>query len=329
KGYTKDALLLQDLLRYSQVVNKHSFKKRELYNWVVRHNKEIVDYYNYKKARGRNTTYNNRVHGYENRLDNNVKTLKHLRLISKTGTAPAQKIAAQVDLFKYTKGGILLTLILKSIDLKAVMAVTRNQDKVKEHKKELDTIYENIYKLVDSALRKKESPSSNIFYLILYQKCKGRGIFYKVVERIHYIIDSNEGIADITDLLYRALNAFDLFDKRLDIDLVETFRETIENLDENVKELFLYRMKMFTEGNFEYKLEYLGTELDSKQYEEFRFDIRSDYEHIAVRGYCENCKSNQNLKVYYLDLISSTGLDHMRANCYNCNGTTNLNKFFD
>ena len=47
-----EALLLKDLLRYSLEINEvpsrinTRFKKWELQNWIVRKNKEIVDYYN-------------------------------------------------------------------------------------------------------------------------------------------------------------------------------------------------------------------------------------------------------------------------------------------
>src|SRR5919198_6701197 len=193
-----------------------------------------------------------------------------------------------------------------------------------KYKRQSDTINQDMYELICSALRKKESPASNIFYLKLYEKCKERGIFYKVVERIHHVINSNNEITGITDLLYRAMNAFDIFDKRLESDLLDTIYKTIEDLDEQVKKLFLYRMKIFAENSFERRLENLGTELDSKEYEELRFNLRSKYEQIAFRSYCEICKSNQNLELHYSDLISPTARYNITAKCSNCNRTISL-----
>ena len=52
RHYTEGALLLQDLLRYSLVINElplkqsNPFKLRQLQNWVVRNNKKMVDHYN-------------------------------------------------------------------------------------------------------------------------------------------------------------------------------------------------------------------------------------------------------------------------------------------
>jgi hypothetical protein len=314
KEYTKSAVLLQNFVEYSSI-KKSPFKRSEIYNWIVRNNRGIVDFYNKKKAHGKHTTYPNRVHGQEKKLDNYLETLLQLNLVHKTGIAPAEKLQSHpIELFEYTKGGILLRLILEGMGL----------IKSTEYKKQPDKIYQDIYELICSALSKKESPASNIFYLKLYEKCEERGIFYKVVERIHHIINSNSNIKDITDLLYRAINAFDIFNTRLEPDLLDAIRKTINELDGQVKKLLLYRMKMFTENNFEIRLENIGTELDSKEYEEFRFNLRQDYERIAIRSYCENCKSNRNIALHYSELISSAVDNDIIVACPDCNRTTKL-----
>ena len=208
--------------------------------------------------------------------------------------------------------------------MKGVIAITTKQDEINKYNEQLEKIYREIYDLCNSTLGKKDSPASNVFYFRLYQKCKEKGIFYKVVERIHHIINSNSEITGITGLLYRAMNAFDIFDTRLEPDLLHTIYETINELDGQVKRLFLYRMKMFTENNFENRLEGIGTDLDSKEYEEFRFNLRADYERIAIRDYCENCKSKQNMELHYSDLVSPTARDYIPATCSNCSSRTSL-----
>ena len=123
------------------------------------------------------------------------------------------------------------------MELKEVIAITKKQDKNNEYSNQLKKIYQEIYDLFDLTLGKKESPASNVFYFKLYQKCKERETFY-VVERVHHIINSNNGITGVTDLLYRAMNAFDIFDKRLDSDLLDVIYETIGNLDDHSKSCF-------------------------------------------------------------------------------------------
>jgi 5-methylcytosine-specific restriction endonuclease McrA len=154
--------------------------------------------------------------------------------------------------------------------------------------------------------------------------------FLQVVERVHHIINSNNGITGITDLLYRAMNAFDIFDKRLDSDLLDVIYETIGDLDDHSKKLFLYRMKMFAENNFENRLENISTEFDSKDYEEFRFSLREDYERIATRSYCENCKNSQNMVLHYSGLVSPSARENIQVTCSNCGRRVSLqNHNFD
>ena len=231
KHYTGGALLLQDLLRYSLVINELPlkldvpFKKRQLYNWIVRNNKEIVDYYK-KTIRRNKTSYSNRIHAKEETLDDNFEILLRLNLIKVGGIAAAEKTGSPVRLYKYTKGGILLTLITKSIDLKEVIFIT-----VTEHEKEVAKIYHDLYQILDSAFEiKGNSSAAVIFYSTLFQNCKEKGIFDKLVERIHYIINSDSNIVNMIDLLQRALySAF--FDKQSETDLLDALYETVEELD--------------------------------------------------------------------------------------------------
>jgi hypothetical protein len=57
----------------------------------------------------------------------------------------------------------------------------------------------------------------------------------------------------------------------------------------------------------------------SRKYEDFRFKMRSNYEHIAVQGYCEKCKCQQNFALHYSELtkFSRTNTD-IRVNCDIC-----------
>src|SRR5215469_446794 len=91
-SYTKRALFYQDILLYSKDIKemkKSSFKDRELTNWLLKHNSELVDYYSDPPYN--HTPPSARV---ENRLDRvkvSVRDLINLGLIRETGTAPAEK----------------------------------------------------------------------------------------------------------------------------------------------------------------------------------------------------------------------------------------------
>jgi hypothetical protein len=305
--YSKDSLLLQDLICYPLIINELPlakevhFKKRELQNWVVRNNKEIIDYYNETLQR-RNTTYGNRIHGKEERLNNAFEILKQLNLIQSAWLAPAEKTGTPVTTYKYTKGAILLALTIKSM----------------KHKKDLET-YKNIYDLFHLAFEvKADSLASTIFYQNLFRKCKGKGILNKFVERIEYVINADSNILNIADLVQRAIYLAFL-SRQSDTDFLDAWHETIEALDRGNQKLILYEMKMFAENKFNNNQESL-----TRRYEKFRFDMRSHYERIALQGFCEECKSSQNVPLHYSDLIRHGISKDLRVDCPSCNTKKSL-----
>jgi hypothetical protein len=56
-----------------------------------------------------------------------------MNLIKPVGITPAEKLVLPVNLYGYTKGGILPALIAKSIDLKQVITITKRKDVVTKH----------------------------------------------------------------------------------------------------------------------------------------------------------------------------------------------------
>ena len=104
RHYTEGALLLQDLLRYSLVINelplKQSqtpFKLRQLQNWVVRNNKKMVDHYNKTFALKR-TRYSKRIHNNEEVINPRFQLLLQLNIIRVIGTVQAEKIRLQIPI---------------------------------------------------------------------------------------------------------------------------------------------------------------------------------------------------------------------------------------
>jgi hypothetical protein len=92
----------------------------------------------------------------------------------------------------------LLTLLTKSIDLKEVTFITTTA-----HKEQVDKINHDLYQIVDSDFEiKEDSSAAIIFYSTLFQNCKEKGIFDKLVECMHHIINSDNNIANMIDLLY-------------------------------------------------------------------------------------------------------------------------------
>jgi hypothetical protein len=322
-NYTNDALMYQDILRYFEVINKtvlqnNPFELRELQKWIVQNNKQIREDYRGSKA---HTSINNKIHNKEGRIKNKFEGLLHLLLI-KRGETMTKNVQVSESLyrdrktFEYTREGIFLGLIIKSMNLKKVINTARAEHEITKDQKELEKTYQDIYDILGLLFKANENSSANtIFYLKLFTKCKDKGVFNQFVELIHNIINTDNNIINISELFGRIVHhAF--FSKQSPTEFRKVLYETVEELDEEVKELVLYYMKLFAEGQYENK-----QQDSTRQYEEFRFNLRNDYERIAVQRYCENCKSKQNLALHYWDLISPTDNDGKRAKCPSCNSS--------
>lgn len=300
KRYTNDALLLQDLLRYSLEINEvpsridARFKKRELQKWIIRNNKEILDYY--LKLSKRNTTISNRIHAREARMNDKFETLLHMNLIRPVGTASAEKVKTPVTLYSYTKGGILLALISRTVSLNGVIAITKADSVINKYQNELGRIFQWIYEIFAIAFKANKNPSaSEIFYSCLFKQLKIRGLIPVLVDRIYFTLVYDNNLLNFVDLLHSSL--YSPFFNENSSSFVDAFYDTIESLDPDIKRLVLHQIKIVVENRFRYILENIP-----RQYEELRFGLRADYERIAAAGYCNSCDCDQVIALHYLDL---------------------------
>ena len=228
-SYTKRALFYQDILLYSKDIKemqKSSFKDRELTNWLLKYNLELVDYYS--KPPYNHTPPSARA---ENRLDRvkaSVRDLINLGLIRETGTAPAEKGGTRpVQVYGYTDDGILLACLIESFD---------------QNKRE--RAYSEAYDVLQSMLS-IEPASYEIFHSSLYKKYKARGVFGEfIMDRLRESLESISEINTLGELRYSSLIIFHTNDAakgRLYLDL---WNETFNEMSPSVQELLLFHMKM-------------------------------------------------------------------------------------
>jgi len=79
--------------------------------------------------------------------------------------------------------------------------------------------------------------------------------------------------------------------------------------------MMLYRMKLSIERMFESMHDL------TREYEEFRFRLRGNYQTIALEGYCKKCKLRRNVAFHYLNYVKSFILvakNEIRAKCPIC-----------
>jgi hypothetical protein len=302
-NYTKDALLRQDILRYyvkNTVPENIPFKLRNLQRWIVNNNSEIGERY---VGSDSHTSYPNRIHANASRIEGKFSDLVQLQLIRRSSATKLQQtdsLYTERVLYEYTRGGIFLALIIESINLKKVISITRAKDKTTEYRSNIDNIHQNLYDcLVNSVFKVKEnSVASNIFYSNLLKKCKDKGVFDKFVDHVHHIINNtHDGITSVLNLFGRVVSFAFFNNEKSETAFTNILIETIEELDQEDKKLILNRLKMLAEEDYENSQQDL-----TREYEEFRFELRYDYERIAIQGHCESCKIKQNVALKYLDL---------------------------
>jgi hypothetical protein len=146
-------------------------------------------------------------------------------------------------------------------------------------------------------------------------------MFGKLVEYFHYFVHlDNSNIKSIADLLAHIFES-SFGGSEVQVELLRTWYETIQDLKPDARKLMLYRTKVSLERRFE------NNQINpSKQYEEFRFKLRSDYNKIAVPGYCETCKRMKSIALPYLKLtnILTSGNYDIRIKCPVCNTKDSL-----
>jgi hypothetical protein len=160
--------------------------------------------------------------------------------------------------------------------------LTNVQTKRLEKKEELEHNNQSIYDLLASIFIMQEySPYSHVFYLSLFRKFQSKGVFDKLVRHVIDLCNSDLSIKNMAHLFTYIvhLGLKDKEDRQYFLDL---WRETIEELDEEVQDIVLYQMKLSTERRFEDNKDYL-----SKEYEKLRFLYRADHRSIVLEGSCE------------------------------------------
>jgi hypothetical protein len=316
----KDALLYQDILEYFFVVNKtlsenSPFRLRDLQKWTVRKNVEIADYYKGSKSR---TSSSNKIHAKEGRINSKFENLIHMGLIHESGTGIGRKVKVDVPLYSYTKSGRLLVLIIKSMNLKNEFLLEKDQHKMQNKKDELKRNNQVIFELIDSTLPIGDNyPYANIFYKSFYKKTKEEGVFDKLVMHMVDLCNSNKKMENVDDLLESIYDlAFkDKADRRKFFDL---WYENLEEQKPEVKDIFLYQMKLSAERRF---FEAKNRQL-SRKYEREQFKFRADHEKIVLEGNCEKCKQPTIVVCSYTEyrerFADMDGNDIVKFDCQSC-----------
>jgi hypothetical protein len=274
--YTDNALLGQYILRYSLVISNQqsverinidrpTFTHRNLAKWLHKYN---PDFY-----KGRKVKDSDIIESTQKRVKKRLKDLELLRLV-RHGKTKQQKGSAEIPLYVYSRLGYVLAEIIESF----------NPNKRENANDEIYNLFEIIYRI------KEDSPSTTIFYAHLFKKCKEKGHFGHIVSFFRKVVNSNIPLKNMFDLFNEALFLIFNYPGRTDPFHI-TLKETLNELDVDTKELFLYYQKLELERKMKLRGGY------SKGYEEICFKVRGDHDVLAVEGFCVICQ------LYFPDVV--------------------------
>jgi hypothetical protein len=301
--YTTTALLYQDMIRYciarKELDPNHpdSFKHWDLADCIIRNNQEDVNYY--KDMSTRSINMGSRIENIQQRTKDRLNDLVQLNLVEISGSEKQEKGNAYVNVYKYTFFGHLLAWLIESF----------NPQKREKATKE-------IYNLFNSFYKQYKNWSYYVFSSALYKKYFDKGVFEDfVVDRIRETLDMNMEIWSMQELL-RSLTIPSFYDdKDLKVHM-QLWNETLNEMDPNLRPMFLYKLKLEIEREMEYRIK------NQDVFEKLCFEIRDKYDMIVMEGYCKNC----NLYMYgtgslleYLQVIGAAPSEYVMAKCTNCN----------
>ncbi len=280
-NYTKDALLYQDILRYSvrdlePVDNSdYLFRIWELTKWLLSENEEMSNYY--KKSADSHMTMSNKIENRIIRVKKFVDMLGYLGLLGEHGQVKERKGEGMTTLYSFTEFGLIVALLIL-------------MTKASKKQKAIELLYRT--------LRKNFQNSGSIgeFCLSFTKKMYEGKLLEKYLSTMLATAERNNSIIDINDFFANSL--------LLELNEVESKRflrmkgEAFNGLSPEMKKRFMHLKKLEIEERMYKKLN------NFENFEKTRFEIRNDYEKIVIEGFCQNCNLYHVMKLSLVEYLS-------------------------
>jgi hypothetical protein len=299
---TYDARLYQHILKYSIRRNdKYSenipFTVWELTWWLINTFDPFRD--EFKELSNRNKSRPNKILSKLKGIESKIDDLTKMELIERLEPRRASRGAMTTNPYKYTESGYIVTWTLESIF---------------PHKK--TKAEEEIYNILDSSA--KDNPSSYyIFVSTLYEKYQKKGVFGEfVVDRLRTrLTDPQIQIMNIKEL-FMNLGILHFADKDKADLYSRLWSETMDELDEEVKEHVLQQIKLELEWEMGQQVKYI------RGFEELRIQLRDRPNILALEGVCQSCGLPSPIQIETMEYLENTKLlpnDPILVRCRRCN----------
>jgi hypothetical protein len=298
-SYTKEALLYQDILRYSlgelntTEKSSYQFKVWELAEWLITHNLEMAA--DYKNPSASHMTKTNKIQARIGRVKRHINILLYLGLIGDVGQSKETKGQELITVYSYTEFGLLIALL--------IMAFTSENEK-------REKAIRCIYKIFADNFR--DNPSSfDQFCLSLIYKLHKNNLFESYVKTLIETFSTKIPITNV-DVFFNNSIVIELNEEDSK-KFMKLRREALDELNPDIKRYFMHKQKLEIERKM------FGVSTNLKGFEKMVFELRNDYENIAAEGFCQRCQLYIPVKLSLLGYLDQTYLvDKITAICPAC-----------
>jgi hypothetical protein len=295
-NYNDNARMYQDIIIFGSTIPENKeFKLQDLASYLLYNNAELEDQYKRSKLNESNII-ENIVQG----VKRNVDDLVGLRVMIQAGEVKQEQGTELVPIFKYTLFGYILSLIIQSL---------RTDINVE------DKLYDLFQRLLK--VRPDYIQSYIIFTSNWLKKMHEKGYFGRYISILKKLISSISNIEEFVSILQRTVNITFFHERANAVIYIQTWKETINELEAEVRKLYLYDLKLSIDV-------IVGQKALTLEYEKLRFTLRDDVEVVALEGYCSECKQCPVLPMkivqYYSHLVHAfTPLKGLVMQCSKCN----------
>jgi hypothetical protein len=228
--YKDKARMYQDILIFgSTIPENQEFKLWDLAKYLLHNNEELRDRYFKSELRLKKQNESNKIEHIIRRVKRNVNDLVVMRIMAEVRQVKEERGTGLIPTFRFTPFGYFLSQIIQSL-----------RSSVNVEDKLYDLLHEGLFKV------QTHSPSFVIFGSNWIKRMHEKGEFGKYISIFKKVIDSKsisniEGFALILQSTVN-LNFFNIPANSLLF--VNTWEETVKELQPEIRKLFLYEQKL-------------------------------------------------------------------------------------
>ena len=324
-AYTKQAELLQDILKYFQiieidnfngnqgnVVNNNDgkwislqtepqvFKIKELENWLMKHNRYFIGLYSGSESKIR---MNVRIYRHDKQVKSHLKNLESIQLIHIKKYVKGEKNELKTPIYELTIHGLIILIIIR------YQSNYFSQDKNRTNQIIIGYI-QNIFRIYNSYICD--------FLIDLYNEIYGKGysqLFIDIfIEVLHKNINKIKTIEDALNITLRFL----LMNEKTHVIFNKIYVNTINKFEDKIKKIILYHEKAEIESR-------IHLSQPPKDWENLWIENLQNYSKLTLYSKCNTCHEKYPVLIdyfYYINNILPSNF--LTIKCIKCNSDNSL-----